>query len=232
LQTDTYWPLLALSIPLLLAVAVLPLGRPWPVLPAIAGFAIVLGVYLSRHPEPVRNTFDFMYAWTRAPILAMALWGLLIGITASSWYAARRGPESHQLVVQRTVVFASGIGLLVTMAAGWAQITNHAAREPTASTGLSMLGQPYLESYALAGIVILMAVLLVPTRTTITAGVAGLGLVSTTAFMLLVLPKVRSIAGPELAIDWLPAPYLALLLWAAALIASWHARSRSRAGKP
>ncbi|WP_132284451.1 hypothetical protein [Kribbella sp. VKM Ac-2568] len=245
LQVDGYWPVLALSIPLLVAVALLPPGRPWQVLPAIAGLAVVLGVYFSRDPEPARNTFDFMYAWTKAPILAMALWVLLIAITAASWRSVRKTSE-RQLVAQPTVVFACGIGLLVSMAAGWAQITlvdssgsdiiletTPAGREPIASTGLSMLGQPYLESYALAGIVILMALLLLlPAQKTITAFVAALGLVSTAAFMLLVLPKVRSMGSPEFAIEWLPTPYLALVLWVVALITSWHARSRPSAGKP
>ncbi|TCN40298.1 hypothetical protein EV644_106226 [Kribbella orskensis] len=245
LQVDSHWPVLALSIPLLVAVGLLPPGRPWPALPAIAGLAVVLGVYFSRDPEPARNTFDFMYAWTKAPILAMALWVLLIAITAASWRSVGK-PSERRLLAQRTVVFACGIGLLVTMAAGWAQITlvessgsdiiletTPADHDPIASTGLSMLGQPNLESYALAGIVILMGLLLLlPAQQTITAFVAALGLVSTAAFMLLVLPKVRSMGSPEFAIDWLPAPYLALILWAAALTASWHARSRSRAGKP
>lgn len=210
--------LVYLSIGLAIAVAVVPLRRPLSVLLSAAG-AITMAVLLLAQPGDTSATFNGFtqvthYQWSAPPVVSVVFWLVLLAITA-------RGENRH------AVLLGCGVALPVLMSAGWQQLTV-GGQAPRVTSGFGLLeGATLLWTAILLAPIALMALLIVlPATNFASTIVAATGLVVTVLNVWLAIPEFFN--SGQVALSWLPAPYLSVLVWLIALAAVVLARVRSR----
>ncbi len=159
--------------------------------------------------------------------MSLAFWLVLLAITDHIEVHQRdRDPSLH-----RSVVFGSGITLLVLMAAGWQKQSGPDTRTYISDWFTVLVDATWIGSLLLAiPVVLAIALLVLPVQKVATTIVAAGGLTATVVFLLLALPRdfLGPNGEPKLVHDWLPAAYLSLAVWLIALAATVYARVGTR----
>jgi hypothetical protein len=244
--------LLALAIVLGLAAALSEIGRTRPVaLSALALTAAVGGLLIIPSDlrfEAIGARID--YEWSAAPIVVLILCGLLLALTLENRRAVRRGrtqlaelettpmtdPAERtaerdveaevQDALHRSLVFGCAIALLVLLTATWEK-DGWNPGQANYRTGFGLVTSDLtVPKTAMAISLVVLAILILyrgDGLPTMILPAAGLVL---TLLMLVTLPADVTTGGTAAnRYEWLPAPYVALVIWAVALITGWHART-------
>jgi hypothetical protein len=209
--------LLYLSIALAIALAILPLRRPWSKVIAAAGVAATAALLLTQPGDTSVTAQSFTqvthYEWWAPPVVSLVFWVILLALTVKA--------ENRQL--HRAVLLLCGVALPVLMTADWQRfaVNGQVALE---TTGFGLLaGASHLwAALLIAPMAVMVAVILLPARTFAATLVAAAGLVLTLANLLVGLPN--SVNSTMLEFSWLPAAYLSVPVWLIALATTIHAR--------
>ena len=237
-STPATW-LLAVAIIVALVAALLQVGRTLPVVLAALAFVVAVAGLLTIPPDLVFRTIGSRidYEWSAAPVAVLILCGLLIALTGENRWAVRRGqtelPELETTTMSddlsralhRALVFGCGIAMLVLLTATWEK-DGWNTQQSNYVTGFGLVTSDLAVAKVamIVLIVVLAFLILLPAEGLTTMILAAAGLAST-LLMLLTLPDDVTAGGTAAnRYEWLPAPYLALLIWAVALITGWHAR--------